>query len=36
MQGDDDPYAHVIAGDILSPGQTEPVIAIITDWARGL
>jgi pimeloyl-ACP methyl ester carboxylesterase len=36
MQGDDDPYAHVIAGDILSPGQTEPVIAIITEWARGL
>lgn len=36
MQGDDDPYCHVIAGDILSPGQTEPVIAIITDWARGL
>ncbi len=36
MQGDDDPFAHVIAGDILSPGQTEPVIAIITEWARGL
>ena len=36
MQGDDDPFAHVIAGDILSPGQTEPVIDLITDWARGL
>ena len=36
MQGDDDPFSHVIAGDILSPGQTEPVINIITDWARGL
>lgn len=36
MQGDDDPYSHVIAGDILSPGQTEAVIDIITDWARGL
>lgn len=36
MQGDDDPFSHVIAGDILSPGQTEPVIEIITDWARGL
>jgi alpha-beta hydrolase superfamily lysophospholipase len=36
MQGDDDPFSHVIAGDILSPGQTEPVIDIITDWARGL
>lgn len=36
MQGDDDPYAHVVAGDILSPGQTEETIRIITDWARGL
>lgn len=36
MQGDDDPYSHVIAGDILSPGQTEAVIDMITDWARGL
>ena len=36
MQGDDDPLSHVIAGDILSPGQTEPVIALITEWARGL
>ena len=36
MQGDDDPMSHVIAGDILSPGQTEAVIALITDWARGL
>lgn len=36
MQGDDDPLSHVIAGDIMSPGQTEAVIAIITDWARGL
>lgn len=32
----DDPYAHVLAGDILSPGQTAPVVALITDWARGL
>lgn len=36
MQGDDDPFAHVIAGDIMSPGQTEQTIQIITDWARGL
>ncbi|WRH64105.1 MAG: alpha/beta fold hydrolase [Fuscovulum sp.] len=36
MQGDDDPLSHVIAGDIMSPGQTEAVIAIITDWARRL
>lgn len=36
VQGDDDPLSHVIAGDIMSPGQTEPVIDIITEWARGL
>ena len=36
MDGDDDPYAHVIAGDILSPGQTEFVVDAITDWAKGL
>lgn len=36
MGGDDDPFSHVIAGDIMSPGQTEATIAIITDWARGL
>ena len=36
MQRDDDPYAHVIAGDIMSPGQTEETIRIITDWARAL
>lgn len=31
----DDPYAHVIAGDILSPGQTADTVRIILDWARG-
>jgi len=36
MQAGDDPYAHVIAGDIMSPGQTEPVIAVILAWAAGL
>lgn len=30
----DDPYAHVIAGRILSPGQTAPLTARIIDWAR--
>lgn len=33
---DDDPYAHVIAGDILSPGQTDRVVAQILDWVQGL
>lgn len=30
----DDPEAHVIAGDILSPGQTEGTARLIVDWAR--
>jgi alpha-beta hydrolase superfamily lysophospholipase len=36
MQAGDDPWSHVIAGDILSPGQTEEVVALILDWAAGL
>lgn len=28
----DDPSAHVIAGDILSPGQTAPVATRINGW----
>lgn len=31
----DDPHSHVIAGDILSPGQTEATIKLIVDWAKG-
>ncbi|MEM9320352.1 MAG: alpha/beta fold hydrolase [Pseudomonadota bacterium] len=31
-----DPFAHVIAGDILSPAMTEPVVAQILDWAGAL
>ncbi|MBK0327635.1 alpha/beta fold hydrolase [Rhodobacteraceae bacterium F11138] len=30
----DDPNAHVIAGDVKSPGQTEPAVAVILDWLR--
>jgi alpha-beta hydrolase superfamily lysophospholipase len=29
---DDDSYSHVIAGDILSPGQTVPVTGLILSW----
>jgi len=36
MTAGDDRFAHVIAGDILSPGQTEAVITLITTWAKGL
>jgi alpha-beta hydrolase superfamily lysophospholipase len=32
----DDPYGHILAGDILSPNQTAPVVALITNWLRGL
>lgn len=31
-----DPYSHLIAGDIMSPAMTEPVTALILDWATGL
>ncbi len=31
-----DPFAHVIAGDILSPAMTERVTDEIVTWARGL
>lgn len=36
VDGDDDPFSHVIAGDILSPGQNDLVAGVITEWARGL
>ncbi|MCY1127779.1 alpha/beta fold hydrolase [Frigidibacter sp. RF13] len=32
----DDPYSHVIAGEVLSPSMTEPVAEAITGWVRGL
>ncbi len=32
----DDPFAHVIAGDILSPSQNAPTVAAILDWVEGL
>jgi alpha-beta hydrolase superfamily lysophospholipase len=32
----DDPSAHVIAGDIMSPGLTQPVIDAILTWAGGI
>ena len=36
MGDGDDPFAHVIAGDILSPGQTADTVRIIASWVRGL
>jgi alpha-beta hydrolase superfamily lysophospholipase len=32
----DDPYNHVLAGDILSPGQTDATVRTILDWVAGL
>lgn len=32
----DDPQAHVIAGDIMSPDQTDPLAGAILDWAGRL
>lgn len=32
----DDPASHVIAGDILSPGQTDKAVEAIVRWAQGL
>ncbi|QPH54681.1 alpha/beta hydrolase [Pontivivens ytuae] len=32
----DDPFAHVIAGDIMSPGLTDEVTAAVVQWAGGL
>lgn len=31
-----DPMGHVLAGDIVSPNGTDPTVAKILDWARGL
>lgn len=31
-----DPFAHVIAGDVLSPANTVTAAALIVDWIKGL
>lgn len=36
MGAGDDPFNHVIAGDILSPGQTDETVALMLDWIEGL
>ncbi len=33
---DDDPFAHILAGDIVSPGGTAPMVEAVLDWARTL
>ncbi len=32
----DDPYSHVIAGDILSPGQTDIAAQAMIEWAQSV
>ena len=32
----DDPFAHIIAGDIMSPGQTDRAVADILGWIETL
>jgi pimeloyl-ACP methyl ester carboxylesterase len=36
MGPQDDPSGHVLAGDILSPGKTAPVVERIVTWVRRL
>ena len=36
LGADDDPFQHVIAGDIISPGQTARSVATILEWYEGL
>ena len=36
MTDQDDPYHHVLSGDILSPNQTTETTALIVEWVQGL
>lgn len=36
MGPEDDVYSHILAGDILSPGQTARAVDVILDWVRAL
>ncbi|MEO1143485.1 MAG: alpha/beta hydrolase, partial [Pseudomonadota bacterium] len=36
VEKSEDPYNHVIAGDILSPGNNSFVTQTIVDWAKEL
>jgi pimeloyl-ACP methyl ester carboxylesterase len=36
MGVDDDQYSHLIAGDIVSPGQNDVAVRTILDWIAGL
>lgn len=34
MGDGDDPFSHVITGEIMSPGQTETAVRTIMDWLK--
>ena len=36
MGPNDDPQAHVIAGDIMSPGKTDATVEAMVTWINGL
>lgn len=36
LGADDDPFGHVIAGDIMSPGQTDRAVAEIVEWFEAI
>ena len=36
LQPNDDPSSHIIAGDIASPSQTEPLADALIRWAKSL
>jgi hypothetical protein len=36
LETTDDPYNHVVAGDILSPSNNEAVATAIVEFARSL
>lgn len=36
LTAQDDPYNHILSGDILSPNQTVETVGIITDWIAEL
>lgn len=36
LGSEDDPFAHVIAGEIMSPGNTARAIDVMRDWISGV
>ena len=36
MTEKDDPYSHIVAGDIVSPNQTEYAVDQMVNWIKDL